>query len=195
VLAIDPRPPNMLYAGVNVLANSPQDELNAGVFKSADGGATWSSVYKRGLPADAYIQALAVDPHTSTTLYVGVTFGGVFQSDDGGANWRPLSTGQKFEAVRALVIDPREPTTIYALTTNGIFSIQQATVCAGDCRGVGIAAINDLITLVNIALGTMEPATCAKGGLPLGGEVNIAVIIKAVTNALDGCDDWCNGSP
>ena len=49
--------------------------------------------------------------------------------------------------------------------------------------------INDLITLVNIALGTAQPSACPNGDLPLGGEVNVAVIIQAVNNALNGCGD------
>jgi len=52
---------------------------------------------------------------------------------------------------------------------------------------VHTVAINDLITLVNIALGTAEPVACAGGGLPIGGEVDVAVIMEAVNNALSGC--------
>jgi hypothetical protein len=58
--------------------------------------------------------------------------------------------------------------------------------CVGDCSGTSTVAINDLITLVNIALGTAQPSACANG-VPSGGEVNIALIIKAVNNALNGC--------
>ena len=47
--------------------------------------------------------------------------------------------------------------------------------------------VNELITLVDIALGAAPPAACSDGGLPIGGEVNVAVVIQAVNNALDGC--------
>jgi len=59
-------------------------------------------------------------------------------------------------------------------------------VCVGDCSGMGTVAMTDLITLVNIALGTAQPAACANG-LPIGGEIDIAAIIGAVNNALNGC--------
>ena len=40
---------------------------------------------------------------------------------------------------------------------------------------------------VNIALGTALPSTCVGSGLPIGGEVDVAVIVEAVNNALNGC--------
>jgi hypothetical protein len=57
--------------------------------------------------------------------------------------------------------------------------------CAGDCTGTHTVAVNDIITLVNIALGTVQPSACLRG---VGsGPVTIVVIIQAVNNALDGC--------
>jgi hypothetical protein len=47
-------------------------------------------------------------------------------------------------------------------------------------------AINDLVTLVNIALGTALPSVCPDG-IPSGATVNIALLIQAVNNALNGC--------
>ena len=48
-------------------------------------------------------------------------------------------------------------------------------------------AVDNIITLVNIALGTAQPVECSNGGLPLGGDVNVTVIIQAVNNALNSC--------
>jgi hypothetical protein len=56
-----------------------------------------------------------------------------------------------------------------------VFSIQQIAVCTGDCNGTHTVAINDLITLVNIALGTSQPSACPHG-VPSGADVDIAVI-------------------
>jgi hypothetical protein len=41
-------------------------------------------------------------------------------------------------------------------------------------------------TLVNIALGDAQPSACPDG-VPSGAGVNIALIIQAVTNALNSC--------
>lgn len=60
------------------------------------------------------------------------------------------------------------------------------SVCIGDCSGTGTVAVNNIIVLVNIALGTAQPGACPNG-VPSEGEVNVAVIIQAVNNALNGC--------
>ena len=61
-----------------------------------------------------------------------------------------------------------------------------STTCVGDCTGTHTVAINDLITLVNIALGTAQPSAC-RSGVASGAEVTVAMIIQAVNNALNGC--------
>ncbi len=58
--------------------------------------------------------------------------------------------------------------------------------CVGDCSGTQVVAISDLITLVNIALDTAQAAACVNG-IPPGAQVDIALIIQAVGNALNGC--------
>jgi hypothetical protein len=58
--------------------------------------------------------------------------------------------------------------------------------CVGDCDANGSVAINELITLVNIALGSEEPSACVDG-VPSGVEVDISLIIQAVNNALSSC--------
>jgi CSLREA domain-containing protein len=58
--------------------------------------------------------------------------------------------------------------------------------CIGDCNNDHSVTVNELVTLVNIALGNAEPATCPNG-VPADAEVDIALIIQAVNNTLDGC--------
>ena len=113
----------------------------------------------------------------------------MFKSTDGGSTWNALNTGLTNTGVHALAIDPMEPRRVYAGTSGGgVFVIEQgAPSCVGDCEGADTVVINDLITLVNIALGAHEPSACPNGGLPIGGEVDVAVIIQAVNNTLNGC--------
>jgi pimeloyl-ACP methyl ester carboxylesterase len=182
-LAIDPITSNItprtLYAGTPL----------EGVFKSTDAGATWSAA-NVGLP-DAGVYALATDPGTPQTLYAG-TLRGVFKSTDGGSTWNALNTGLNTPVV-ALAMDPVEPRRVYAGSyVGGAFAIEQVPPsCVGDCSGTATVAINDLITLVNIALGKAEPSACPNG-LPVGGDVNVAVIIQAVNSALNGCGNSSN---
>jgi cysteine-rich repeat protein/predicted outer membrane repeat protein len=58
--------------------------------------------------------------------------------------------------------------------------------CVGDCDGTGSVTIDELITLVNIALGTAQASACPHG-VPSGAEVDVALIIHAVNVALNGC--------
>ena len=68
----------------------------------------------------------------------------------------------------------------------GVLAIDQVGACVGDCDGGGSVTIDELITLVNIALGNAQPSAC-QHGVPSGAEVNVALIIQAVNNALNGC--------
>jgi ELWxxDGT repeat protein len=58
--------------------------------------------------------------------------------------------------------------------------------CVGDCDGTGSVTIDELITLVNIALGNAQASVCPHG-VPSGAAVNVALIIQAVNVALNGC--------
>jgi cysteine-rich repeat protein len=107
-LAIDPTSPQTVYAGTN-----------GGVFKSTDGGSSWSTASK-GLTdsgiTETYVQELAIDPSSPQTLYAGM-FRGVFKSTDGGASWD--AAGLTTSDVTALAVDPTNPQTIYAGTDTG----------------------------------------------------------------------------
>ena len=64
--------------------------------------------------------------------------------------------------------------------------LESSVSCIGDRDGSGSVTVNELLTLVNIALGDAEPPACAHG-VPSAVEVNVAVISQAVNNALNGC--------
>jgi len=198
-LAVDPTTSGTLYLGVarssvgcDVYdggtgvrgARSLGRVGSGGVMKSSDGGATWTAVASPGLGVSAF----ALDPAMPGTLYVVEASQRVFASPDGGGSWSALSAGlPETTSISALAVDLTTPGRLYAATDGGVFSIQQVAVCIGDCSGTDSVAVNNLLTLVNIALGTAEPATCPDGGLPVGGNVTVAVIIQAVNNALNGC--------
>jgi photosystem II stability/assembly factor-like uncharacterized protein len=176
-MAIDPTSPSTLYAGTD-----------NGVYKSTNSGGSWSTV-DTGLSGNALsVTALAIDPTTSSTLYAGTAGGGVFRSTDSGGSWSPVNTGLSGNAlsVTALTIDPTTSSTLYAGTAGGVFSMEQVVACVGDCDGSGTVTVNEIITLVNMALGTADASACPHG-VPSGGSVDVALIIQAVNNALNGC--------
>jgi uncharacterized repeat protein (TIGR01451 family) len=59
--------------------------------------------------------------------------------------------------------------------------------CIGDCNGDRIVTVNELITMVNIALGNASVSTCRPGDADGSGDIAINEIIAAVKNALNGC--------
>jgi len=94
------------------------------VFKSTDGGVSWSA-FNNGL-TNTVVQALALDPQTPAIIYAGTRGGGVFKSTDGGASWSAFNNGLTNTVVQALAIDPQTPAIIYAGTYgSGVFSMQQ----------------------------------------------------------------------
>jgi photosystem II stability/assembly factor-like uncharacterized protein len=106
-LAIDPSTPATLYAGT----------FFGGVFKSTNGGTSWTAI-NSGLTITS-VYALAIDPSTPAMLYAG-TDGGVFKSTNGGTSWAAVNSGLPTNAfVYALTIDPSNPATLYAGTVGG----------------------------------------------------------------------------
>ena len=58
--------------------------------------------------------------------------------------------------------------------------------CADDCNGDQHLTVDELLTLVNIALGNAQASACPHR-IPSGGAVDIALIIQAVNDALTAC--------
>ncbi len=58
--------------------------------------------------------------------------------------------------------------------------------CVGDCDGSGVVAVNELVILVNIDLGSADASACPEG-IPGGNPVSISLIIQAVNSVLNGC--------
>jgi protocatechuate 3,4-dioxygenase beta subunit len=58
--------------------------------------------------------------------------------------------------------------------------------CSGDCNGDGQVSVDELVTLVDSALGGAQPSACPMG-LPDDGELDIAFLVDAVGKALNGC--------
>ncbi|HLE57013.1 MAG TPA: hypothetical protein VJB15_08020, partial [Rhodothermia bacterium] len=110
-IRFDPGNPDIVWAGTAA----------QGVFKSTDGGQTWTA-RNEGL-IRGWINTIAVDPTNSSTVYLGNEIGNVYKTSDGGATWTNMSSGLFSMApgpppITALAIDPRSPSTLYAATTS-----------------------------------------------------------------------------
>jgi hypothetical protein len=99
-------PPNTIYAGVE----------GGGVFKSSNGGATWSA-FSAGLPAAANVRALLTDT-AGTTAYAG-TDSGVWKST-GGGGWEPLGQATLSASVVSLIELPGN-TVLAGVASGGVW--------------------------------------------------------------------------
>lgn len=68
------------------------------------------------------VTALAVDPTSSTTVYLGAAEGGVWKTTNGGSTWTPLTDHQASLAIGSIAIAPSNHSLIYAGTGEEDFS-------------------------------------------------------------------------
>lgn len=86
----------------------------------------------------------------------------------------PTRTPPRFPSLRATIT----PTPSATSAPSG---------CAGDCDGGGQVTINEVLGMVNIALGSAEVVTCEAGDLDLDEEITVNEILAAVSAVLSGC--------
>jgi photosystem II stability/assembly factor-like uncharacterized protein len=107
--AIDPKDPDILYAGTSHLP-----------WKSVDGGKTWHSIHT-GMTDDSDVFSIYVNPADPNNVFASAC-SGIYTSSDRGDQWRKVM-GLTFSQRRTHVIrkDPQSPSLIYAGTTMGLF--------------------------------------------------------------------------
>ncbi|MEU9477774.1 hypothetical protein [Streptomyces sp. NPDC048191] len=106
--------PDILYVGTGEYTPGyGASYAGAGVYVSADGGATWS---RRAAVRSRFIGKLVVDPGDSQRLWVTGN-AGLERSEDGGQNWTTLRTG----TVTDIALDPANPGTLFIAVANSGF--------------------------------------------------------------------------
>lgn len=131
-LAIAPSNENILYVGTGE-PNAGGGSITydgAGVFKSTDAGATWTSV---GITTSRNIGRIAVDPNNPDIVFVaamGDLFGnsveqGLFRSQDGGATWQQFLFFNDSTGVIDVAIDPSNTNIVYACSWTRIRRIDR----------------------------------------------------------------------
>ncbi|MEM6302746.1 MAG: glycosyl hydrolase, partial [Pseudomonadota bacterium] len=118
-IAIDPSDPDIVYIGMGegqLRANVLQGD---GVYKSVDGGATWSHM---GLEGTRTITTLRVNPNNTDIVYaaaLGDPFSesdsrGVYRSQDGGRSWKRILYRSPRAGAIDLSMDASNPAILYA---------------------------------------------------------------------------------
>jgi photosystem II stability/assembly factor-like uncharacterized protein len=134
-MALDPQNPKTIYAGLwdfrrkgwtfRSGGDGPQAPSGSGLFKSTDGGASWTELEEKsakGLPPKPWGRlALAVAPSKPNVVYAFIETvlpkNGLYRSDDGGKTWTALDRSQSMIwrpfYFANLIVDPKDENKIY----------------------------------------------------------------------------------
>ena len=118
-IAVAPSDPNVIYAGMGESCIRGDVTYGDGVYKSTDGGHTWTNV---GLSDTRHIARVLVHPANPDLVYVaalGHAYGpndqrGVFRSKDGGGSWEHILFRSENAGAVDLSLDPNNPRILYA---------------------------------------------------------------------------------
>lgn len=121
----DPRDPDVLYATAWHRQRLDWSWIatgdDGGVWRSADGGDTWTKLSK-GLPeGDMGRIGVSVCRSQPDTVYLNIegSLGGVYRSDDRGASWERTNPDVRGSQYYAQVrCDPQDPERVYVLSTS-----------------------------------------------------------------------------
>jgi photosystem II stability/assembly factor-like uncharacterized protein len=113
-VAVDPKNPNVVYAGTWHLA-----------WKTSDGGITWQHINK-GMIEDSDVFSIIVDSSNPAVVFASAC-SGIYKSDNAGELFHKVQ-GMPFSARRTRVLkqDPANPSVVYAGTTEGLWKTTDA---------------------------------------------------------------------
>ncbi len=118
-IAVAASDPNVIYVGMGEACIRLDVSYGDGVYKSTDGGKTWTHL---GLADTRHIARIRIHPHNPDIVYVaalGHAFGpnqqrGVFRSTDGGKTWAHVLSKSEGAGAADLSLDPNNPRLLYA---------------------------------------------------------------------------------
>jgi photosystem II stability/assembly factor-like uncharacterized protein len=118
-IAVAPSDPNVIYVGMGETTIRGNVAHGDGVYKSTDGGKTWTHM---GLAETRQIGKIRVHPTDPNLVYVaslGHAHGpnkerGVYRSTDGGKTWEHILNRGEDVGVHDLAMDPNNPRILFA---------------------------------------------------------------------------------
>jgi photosystem II stability/assembly factor-like uncharacterized protein len=125
-VVLDPNNPSTVWVGTGENNNQRSVAYGDGIYRSNDGGKSWSNM---GLKNSEHIAKIIVDPRNSDVVYVAAQGPlwkeggdrGVYKSTDGGKTWAMVLNGADGKAlidehtgVTDLIMDPRNPEVLFA---------------------------------------------------------------------------------
>lgn len=101
---------------LHLIVGSP----TGGVWKTLDGGATWTPLTDDYSTVDVY--ALEISPYNNQHYLWGSTSGRIYRSTDGGITWTTTSNVTGSGRVSRIQYHPTNPNTVYAVSeSNGLY--------------------------------------------------------------------------
>jgi photosystem II stability/assembly factor-like uncharacterized protein len=118
-IAIHPTNPNIVYVGTGEANNRQTSSFGDGIYKTTDGGKTFTNI---GLKETQTIARIVIDPRNPETVYVaapGHLFGpnkerGIYKTTDGGKSWDLVKFVDEHTGFTDLVMDPSNSSVLYA---------------------------------------------------------------------------------
>jgi photosystem II stability/assembly factor-like uncharacterized protein len=118
-VTIDPSNPNAIWVGTGENNSQRSVSFGDGVYKSLDGGKSWTNM---GLKESEHIGRIVVHPEDSDVVYVAAMGPlwrsggerGLYKTTDGGATWERILHISDDTGVAEVWLDPRDPDLVYA---------------------------------------------------------------------------------
>ncbi|HEX2599649.1 MAG TPA: hypothetical protein VHL05_12790, partial [Terriglobales bacterium] len=118
-IAVSDSNPNVIYVGTGEACIRGNISYGNGVYKSTDGGKTWTNL---GLKDTQHIASVIVHPRNPDIAYVaalGHAYGpnverGIFRTTDGGKTWEKVLFKDEKTGAIDVVFDPHNPNVLFA---------------------------------------------------------------------------------
>ncbi len=119
-IAIDPSRHDTVWVGTGESWTRNSVSIGDGIYKSTDGGESWTDM---GLKNSERIAKIAIDPHDGNTVYACVpgklwsdsADRGLYKTSDGGKSWRLVLKGRNLSTgCASLAMDPKNPDVLFA---------------------------------------------------------------------------------
>ncbi len=118
-LAIQQNNPEVIWVGTG--EGNPRNSMNLGmgIFKSTDGGKTWTHM---GLETTKTIHRIWIDPDNDQSIFVGASGDpftpnedrGLYKTTDGGKHWEKVLYTNGTSGIGDFVVDPNDPNRMFA---------------------------------------------------------------------------------